>query len=299
MIALLAGLVGAAHAAEIKLVVPADLATAEGASSAAWPPVVRAQYIYAANQFAALPGGGGYLTSIRWRPDGATIGDPPDWSVDELTITASVTAQAPETMSMEFADNITGPATIVRATAPWQGGTQNLGPAGGPKAFDIDFVLDTPFRYNPAEGNLLLEFAAQGMDGTPTLQDRLAADDQSRAALIVGWTDLNSPTALARVGSMAMELAIVSLPGDYNEDFIVDALDYDTWKIAFGSTVVAYAGADGNGDGIVNAADYTVWRNHFGGSIANGGESIAIPEPAALVLAMIAVVLIPARRRQT
>ena len=120
-----------------------------------------------------------------------------------------MTAQAPQTMQLRFEDNITGAAVVVREMAPWQGGTQNLGPPEGPKHFDINFALDTPFYYNPADGNLLLEFAAQGLQGTPTDQDRLPADDLARAALIVGWTDLSAPLAQARVGGMAMELVIL------------------------------------------------------------------------------------------
>jgi endonuclease/exonuclease/phosphatase family metal-dependent hydrolase len=68
------------------------------------------------------------------------------------------------------------------------------------------------------------------------------------------------------------------LPGDYNSDGAVNALDYDTWKAAFGSTNAA---ADGNGDGTVDAADYTVWRDHFGGGLA---ATTTVPEPAARLL---------------
>jgi hypothetical protein len=55
------------------------------------------------------------------------------------------------------------------------------------------------------------------------------------------------------------------LPGDYDVSGSVDAVDYGTWKVAFGSLVEQPGtGADGNSNGRIDAADYTVWRNHLG-----------------------------------
>ena len=83
--------------------------------------------------------------------------------------------------------------------------------------------------------------------------------------------------AMGYVGGMVGEMTFVPLPGDYNQDRVVDAADYEFWRAAFGSTTISYAGADGNGDGIVDAADYTVWRDHLGSSVSNGGASIPFP----------------------
>ena len=162
VIAILAGLASAAAGSEVSLVVPNGYANAEAAGTGGWPQRIRAQYIYQSDQFGALPGCGGYLTTLRWRPDGAAMGDPLSWSLDELTISASATGRAPNDMDLTFANNIDAnrPLQVVRATAEWQGGTQNAdadGQPGGPKAFDIEFSLDTPFYYNPADGNLLLD----------------------------------------------------------------------------------------------------------------------------------------------
>ncbi|WP_197531001.1 lamin tail domain-containing protein [Posidoniimonas corsicana] len=52
-----------------------------------------------------------------------------------------------------------------------------------------------------------------------------------------------------------------SLPGDYNSDSVVDALDHSLWRATYGST--SDLRADGNGDGTVNAADYTIWRDNL------------------------------------
>ncbi|MCA9187622.1 MAG: S8 family serine peptidase, partial [Planctomycetales bacterium] len=49
-----------------------------------------------------------------------------------------------------------------------------------------------------------------------------------------------------------------AIPGDYNENHMVDAADYTVWKDTFGST--ADLRADGNANGTIDAADYTIWK---------------------------------------
>jgi hypothetical protein len=71
--------------------------------------------------------------------------------------------------------------------------------------------------------------------------------------------------------------------GDYDGNGIVNDLDYDTWRAAFGSASLA---ADGNGDGRVDAADYVVWRKALAQSArfnTPGTNATAIvPEPGVL-----------------
>jgi hypothetical protein len=77
-----------------------------------------------------------------------------------------------------------------------------------------------------------------------------------------------------------------AIPGDFNFDRVVDALDYDRWRQTIGSTDVL--DADANGDRVVDAADYVLWRKYF--AVASGGasaESLAIvPEPASFLLCL-------------
>jgi Glucose / Sorbosone dehydrogenase len=85
------------------------------------------------------------------------------------------------------------------------------------------------------------------------------------------------------------------LPGDYNYDGTVDAVDYGVWKDSFGSSVPRLGlWADGNQDGVVDAADYTVWRDNFSG--VEGGGSLAVPEPSTALLAVACGVLAAATR---
>ncbi|MCA9186776.1 MAG: hypothetical protein KDA99_14215, partial [Planctomycetales bacterium] len=73
-----------------------------------------------------------------------------------------------------------------------------------------------------------------------------------------------------------------ALPGDYNQNGIVDAADYTIWKDNFGSS--NNLSADGNGNGVIDAADYTVWKDNFGTTQAAVGPSWLVPEPNSLQL---------------
>jgi hypothetical protein len=79
------------------------------------------------------------------------------------------------------------------------------------------------------------------------------------------------------------EIAILqTLPGDFNGDGHVDAADYVTWRKGLGTTYTQ--------------ADYDVWRAHFGQSAPGAGSGSGVstnadvPEPATLVLLMLAVI---------
>jgi mannan endo-1,4-beta-mannosidase len=76
-----------------------------------------------------------------------------------------------------------------------------------------------------------------------------------------------------------------NLPGDYNYDGVVDASDYTVWRDSMGQSVAKGNGADGNGNGLVDSSDYDVWRLYFGQTSGGSASSVAVPEPAAWLLA--------------
>jgi hypothetical protein len=74
------------------------------------------------------------------------------------------------------------------------------------------------------------------------------------------------------------------LAGDYNEDDMVDAADYTLWRDNTG----APAGTLSNdtAGGRIGHAQYIQWQVNFGNSLA--GSSVAVPEPTAAALVMLA-----------
>jgi hypothetical protein len=86
-------------------------------------------------------------------------------------------------------------------------------------------------------------------------------------------------------------------PGDYNQDGVVNSLDYNVWRQNYGSTT--NLAADGNGNSVVDAADYTLWRKYASagsGASSGGFGGASVPEPSSAVLAIGLIVLFHRRR---
>lgn len=83
-----------------------------------------------------------------------------------------------------------------------------------------------------------------------------------------------------------LDSIFTGLPGDYNDDGIVDASDYVIWRMMLGQMVTPYSSADGDGNGIVNDDDYSTWRDNFGLTLPSpepGGTDPGTPPPPRLV----------------
>jgi hypothetical protein len=91
------------------------------------------------------------------------------------------------------------------------------------------------------------------------------------------------------------------MPGDYNDDGVVNTSDYVVWKKMLGTQVPAGTSADGDGNGAVEAPDLQVWKKEFGTTAGGGGSTNGtVPEPAAgaMLLTLSAVCCVGRRRRQ-
>ncbi|HEY3395402.1 MAG TPA: choice-of-anchor Q domain-containing protein [Lacipirellulaceae bacterium] len=92
----------------------------------------------------------------------------------------------------------------------------------------------------------------------------------SHARVVGGQADIGAFEVQASDGP--------SLPGDYNENQVVDAADYVIWRKTLGAQVSRFEGADGNGNNSIDPEDFGVWRGNFGRALA--GATAAAPAGA-------------------
>jgi hypothetical protein len=92
-----------------------------------------------------------------------------------------------------------------------------------------------------------------------------------------------------------------AVPGDYNENSMVDAADYVVWRNNIGQFFgLANENSAAATEGFVDSEDYDYWRSRFGTTGGNGaGVAAAVPEPTSALLAALVglVAAIPTRRR--
>ena len=286
------------QAAEISVVSPHQYADSEGPDhSGIFPEAFRAQDITHRSEFDALPVGGAWLTEIRFRPDGA---DPVGavLSFGRVQFSLSITQVDPLDISFTFADNITGTPVVVY-NAAWSSTVINPDPPGAEtRPFDFRIPLETPYFYNPAEGNLLID-AIREMPGSGLARVDTDASNvfSEKRAIWSGELGVDSPVSFPRTFAHIHEFVFIPVtPGDYNRDGVVDAADYVVWHKGLGTTYTQ--------------TDYDAWRANFGQTIGSGAAgyplgasadplSIPVPEPATLTLLIMAMVVHYARRRST
>ena len=149
-------------------------------------------------------------------------------------------------------------------------------------------------------GTYLLGVSPAGNDPLQLAGERIFPDvatgltepaELARFIPLFDWT--RDPAAIG--GTYAIELTGVSqsptLPGDYNNDGTVDAADYTVWRDHLGSGT-ALPNDDTAG---VGQDDYDRWGANYGENLGSGSVT-TIPEPIALALSLIAIVVCDATR---
>jgi len=117
------------------------------------------------------------------------------------------------------------------------------------------------------------------------------------------WDSTTSPFVTINVANSADEFSFAPITylseGDYNEDGLVDAKDYNLWRDSLGNAGPGLL-ADGDGNGLVDASDYEIWRSNLGATTLFGSLSasnallsapVNVPEPAAQVVLLAAILL--------
>jgi hypothetical protein len=138
----------------IRIVSPPSAANSEGDSSITPPRTpLRIQYLIPASDFAGLPASHRYIASFNFRSD-STQTQPVDWTMPHEQIWMSTTSA--NSLTSAFDANHGSNKELVfdgTFTYPFLGS----GPAAGPRPFADGTRLQTPFYYDPSQGNLVIE----------------------------------------------------------------------------------------------------------------------------------------------
>jgi hypothetical protein len=137
-----------------RAVSPPSVANAEGDMSVTpGRTPLRIQYLIPASDFAGLPASHRFIASFNFRSD-RTQTQPVDWIIPDEQIWMSTTNKT--SLTNVFDDNHGPNKSLVfdgTMTYPFLG----TGPAAGPRPFADGTRLQTPFYYDPSQGNLLVE----------------------------------------------------------------------------------------------------------------------------------------------
>ena len=100
-------------------------------------------------------------------------------------------------------------------------------------------------------------------------------------------------TDVGPLGNVKVTAFPQSVPGDFDDDGLVNAADLSLWTAAYGATTVG----DANNDGVSNGADFLIWQNNRSPAVV--GAAGAVPEPTTAALAAAGLgLMIAARRRR-
>jgi hypothetical protein len=167
--------------------------------------------------------------------------------------------------------------------------------AGTAKNKPFDGFHDYAIVDPDGTGGSAPHFYLDGADVTPVVT--LLSEPSKFPAGTVGWGSLNpNESGFFQTTHMVFDGNPVamppSLPGDYNNNHVVDGADYVVWRENAGTTNALPNDPIG---GTIGSAHYNQWRAHFG-MTPSGGGSAAVPEPQVVALLAIAVTWALCRR---
>lgn len=101
--------------------------------------------------------------------------------------------------------------------------------------------------------------------------------------------------------NFSVGLTMAAVPGDYNNDGVVDAADYTVWRDRLGQVFPLPNEVSGITPGTVTQEDYTAWKARFGNTPGSTAivAGYAVPEPASAATGMLAVIACVFMRRHT
>lgn len=142
------------------VVIPNSSSGQEGAGASSAPFDVGSTFIpsYAYQQVymgSAFSSDTRQITSIAFRPDN-NAGRAFNQTLANISIRLAITQATAQNMSLTFASNL-GTNSVLVASGPLTISSSFVSAPGGARGFDVVIPLATPFAYNPAMGNLIME----------------------------------------------------------------------------------------------------------------------------------------------
>lgn len=222
-----AATLGATGIAEASIVAPNTLTATEGDLNNSFPldinnPVLedalgfsiesmRYQQVYDATEFAAYTAPF-LITEIQFRPD-ATMGDAFSSILTDIQINLSTTAASADGLSTTFANNVGVDDTVVLNRGALPLSSTDVTTPTGSQEFDIAIQLDTPFRYDPTAGNLLLDIRNFG-GGVTTPLDAVFVEGDSTSRLFNGFLgdSVDNPTGIADTVGLVTKFVVAETP---------------------------------------------------------------------------------------
>ena len=108
----------------------------------------------------------------------------------------------------------------------------------------------------------------------PAVRRCMRSTTQARRRSLSGWRRLHG------------FLATPAAAADFDLDGDVDGDDFLTWQQGLGNNSTLRSDGDATGDGVVDSLDLAAWQDEFGDP---GPGSRAVPEPAAMLAALLSV----------
>jgi hypothetical protein len=164
-----------------------DLADGNDVVVSSPSPSLRGQRVHSASSFTNLIPKAGVLVRMAFRPD-RSVTSARTVVMRNCEIRLCTTHRGPgaaSALSTRFDDNL-GPDTTLVFSGDVSWTTQGDGPAEGPRAFDYIFPFQRPFRYDPAKGNLLIEWRVSGLEGAAPGYDAVSYSDGSSGLEALG-----------------------------------------------------------------------------------------------------------------
>ncbi|MCC6909386.1 MAG: hypothetical protein IT430_15710 [Phycisphaerales bacterium] len=137
-----------------------------------WTPPCAYQQVFAAGQFGSAPIN---IHSFSFAPDSFYNGE--DYTISNLVVRLGYTDKAPGGLSPDLPSNVRGSLTTVLNAPSFRG----IVDSQGPDHFSMRLPFTTPFCYEPASGNLLVQIDLSGCSLGIAISTTYGLPDSTRA----------------------------------------------------------------------------------------------------------------------